>query len=375
MREELQELKKNGLARNLTPSCYCANEILIGGKSYINLSSNDYLGISSRLDWQKEFLDGLAREEFLMGATSSRLLTGNSWCKEELETFIGIQYGKECLVYNSGYHANLGVLPALTNKEDLVLADKLVHASIIDGLRLCGCKWMRYRHNDSNHLERLLKEYHSLYENIYVVTESLFSMDGDFVDLERLLLLKNKYSFKLYLDEAHAIGVVGNHGLGLAEEKGALSEVDYLVGTLSKALASEGGFIITDLETKEWLINKSRSFIFTTAGAPVSSLWSQFVFKKMLKMKEERLYLRKITEDFRSWLPNKNVVGESQIIPLIMRNNNECLSYSDKLRHAGLWVSPIRYPSVPLRQPRIRFSLTAALKPHQMQKIHEALLD
>lgn len=374
MKEKLQELKNKGIDRYLTSSENRFNKIIIEGKSYLNLSSNDYLGISSKLSWQEEFLNTLDKKQFLMGATSSRLLTGNTSCKEKLEKEIGDAYGKNCLIFNSGYHTNLGVLPTITTKDDLVLVDKLIHASIIDGLRLSSCKWIRYRHNDYNHLEKLLQQNKSLHKNIYVVTESLFSMDGDFADLDSLIQLKEKYHFKIYLDEAHSIGVYGQKGLGYAEEKGVIHQIDYLVGTLSKALASEGGFIVTDQNTREYLINRCRSFIYTTASSPINTYWALFVFKKMLEMNNERAYLQKLANDFRAKIEDLHILGNSQIIPLVFDTNKQCLSLVEDMRNSGFWVSAIRYPSVAINEPRIRFSLTTSMTIHQTKKVYEFIL-
>ena len=370
----LEALKAEGIERKLVKSTLVGNRIIIDGKSYFNLSSNDYLGISTRMDWQKEFFEKIDTSQFLMGCTSSRLLTGNSSAKVLLEEFIGKQYHKSCLVFNSGYHTNVGILPAITTKRDLVIADKLVHASIIDGLKLSDCQWTRFRHNDYAHLAALLEKNSKQYDTIYVVTESIFSMDGDYCDLPQLVALKKQYDFKLYLDEAHAIGVEGEHGLGYAEALGLNLDIDILVGTFSKALASEGGFVVTDEDTKQLLINKSRSFIFTTASSPISALWSLFVFQKTVNMQQERQHLKEITKLFCSLLGDRPTTGQSQIIPLLFEENKRCTAFSNQLREAGLWVSPIRYPSVPIHQPRIRLSLTAAISSSEIKQIYETIL-
>lgn len=374
MKEALDKLKEKDMIRYLISSENRQNKIVIDGKSYLNFSSNDYLGISSRVDWQEEFLNSLDKNQYLMGATSSRLLTGNTSCKEKLEQAIGSSYGKSCLLFNSGYHVNLGVLPTLTTKDDLVLADKLIHASLIDGLRLSPCRWLRYRHNDYNHLEKLLQQNVGLYQNIYVVTESLFSMDGDFADLNILIQLKDKYNFKIYLDEAHALGVYGLRGLGYAEKEGVLSKIDYLIGTLSKALASEGGFIITNEATRTYLINRCRSFIYTTAGSPINTLWALFVFNKMLDMSKERNHLCSLVKEIKTNLTEWSIFGESQIVPLPFTTNKQCLNMVEGMRSAGFWVSAIRYPTVPINKPRIRLSLTASMTFHEIKKVYEFIL-
>ena len=344
---------------------------------YLNLSSNDYLGISTHTDWQDEFFSGTrGSNDFLIGSCSSRLLTGNDPSYDLLEKEIARSYEKEsCLVFGSGYHANLGILSALTQKDDLILADKLVHASLIDGMKLCRCKWLRYRHNDFDHLEQILRESRKNFRNVFIVTESIFSMEGDCVDLPRLVTIKKKYDTFLYLDEAHAVGVCGEQGLGLAEETRLLDDVDLLVGTFGKAIASHGAFLVSNNLFREMLINTTRTLIFTTALPPIINRWTYFVWQKMLNMQKERDHLQTLTELFRCLLSDRGLPGNSHIVPMLVGNNERCLEIADKLRNNGLWVSAIRHPTVPLNQPRIRFSLTAALTEQQIHNIYDTILE
>ncbi|MDR3245837.1 MAG: aminotransferase class I/II-fold pyridoxal phosphate-dependent enzyme, partial [Prevotellaceae bacterium] len=219
MIDKLKELEEKGLLRDLKSLQQEGVFIKYKGKNYLNLSSNDYLGISGMTNLQKDFFEHLDTKPFIMGALSSRLLTGNHVCTEDLEHYLSGLYGKECLLYNSGYHANVGILPALAGKGDLIVADKLVHASIIDGIKLCPCEMNRYKHNDYNDLERILEQAAGKYKSVYIVTESIFSMDGDRANLELLVEIKDRYGAKLYIDEAHAFGVVGESGLGCAQDK------------------------------------------------------------------------------------------------------------------------------------------------------------
>lgn len=347
------------------------------GRTYLNLSSNDYLGISARMDWQSEFLSEIGDwKDFLLSSCSSRLLTGNDPSYDLLETEIAGSYAREsCLVFSSGYHANVGILPALTRKDDLILADKLVHASLVDGLRLCRCKWLRYRHNDLDDLERLLRKVRNQYRNVFIVTESLFSMDGDCADLARLVKIKKESDAFLYLDEAHAVGVRGERGLGLAEECNLLDEIDLFVGTFGKALASQGAFVVGDKNFREALINSARTMIFTTALPPIVNRWTYFAWKKMLGMNESRKHLRSITKLFRNLLSKRRLLGDSHIVPMLLDDNEQCLEIAEKIRNQGLWVSAIRHPTVPLDQPRLRFSLTAALTEQQIHEHYETLLE
>ena len=185
--------------------------------------------------------------------------------------------------FNSGYHANTGILPAVSNAQTLILADKLVHASLIDGIRLSSAKCIRYRHNDASQLQRLVSENHNLYAQIIIVTESIFSMDGDKADLCALVRLKKSYSnVLLYVDEAHAFGVRGEKGLGCAEEQDCINDIDFLVGTFGKAIASAGAYIVCRQVIREYLINKMRTFIFTTALPPVNIQWTAWVLQLSL---------------------------------------------------------------------------------------------
>jgi 8-amino-7-oxononanoate synthase len=374
MLDRLKELEEKGLLRDLKLLRQEGVFIVHNGKKYLNLSSNDYLGISAIEDLQREFFEHLDTNAFIMGALSSRLLTGNNDCVENLECYLSGLYGKECLVYNSGYHANLGILPAITDKSDLIVADKLVHASIIDGIRLCTCEMKRYKHNDYSDLERILEQYAHKYKSVYIVTESIFSMDGDTANLERLVELKDKYRAKLYVDEAHAFGVTGETGLGCAHLKQLVNRIEYIICTLGKAGASEGAFIVCDSVTKQWLINKSRTLIFTTAAPPVNILWTHFVIKKITEMKKEREHLRQITKRLRDKLAEQNILGDTHIIPIVIGENDKCVRLAGKMQSKGIWVMPVRYPSVPAGQARIRLSLTAAMSNEHTDMVYESIL-
>ncbi len=332
------------------------------GSRYVNLSSNDYLGLSDDMELQKTFLESiLTQKKFVMSNPSSRLVTGNSDDYDALEDAVARLYtDKKILVLGSGYLANSGVLPALTDKADLVLADKLVHASIIDGLRLCKCDWARFRHNDLDHLEALLRKADG--RKTWVVTESIFSMDGDRVPLKELVELKKKYGFLLYLDEAHAFGVRGRNGGGCAVEGGLDGDVDVLVGTFGKALASYGAFVATSEKVREVLVNRMRTLIFSTALPPLSLQWTRSMVELLPKIEQRRDHLRRLTE---------LLGGETHIIPLMAGDNARALKMASQMREAGFWVAPIRYPTVPRGQARIRISLSAALTEGDIERFSQ----
>ncbi len=298
-------------------------------------------------------------------------MTGNSMEYRALEKTVSALYGgRECIVFGSGYHANCGILPALVTPQDVILADKLVHASIIDGLRLSGCTWERFRHNDTDHLEKVISKHRTRgCGTIWVVTESVFSMDGDRAPVAQLVNLKNKYGLRLYLDEAHAFGVFGPNGAGLAEAEGCMADFDIIVATLGKAAASQGGFAVCDGETRQMLVNRARTMIFSTALPPISLLWSAFVVSRFKSMKAERDNLSGLCKAFCSAAVTAPV--RSQIIPVMAYGNREAEELAERLRREGYWVTPVCYPTVPQGQARVRLSLTAAMDVQETEQLGE----
>ena len=279
------------------------------------------------------------------------------------------------LIFNSGYHANTGILPALADKQSLILADKLVHASIIDGILLSGAPFQRYRHNDYEQLETFLKKSAGEYEQVFVVTESIFSMDGDVADLRRLVELKKSYpNVVLYVDEAHAIGVRGRNGLGIAEEQGCIEEIDLLVGTFGKALASMGAYIVCDRTIREYLINRMRPLIFSTALPPFQIAWTRFIVELLPEITPLRKRLAQTSHMLADALKGKGgEVSGSHIIPYIIGDNNDCILKAEELQRKGFYCLPVRPPTVPKGTARIRFSLTADVTTDDLQPLIQAL--
>lgn len=379
--EILQELQAADNLRRLPEIEADGKYVVSGGRRYLNFSSNDYLGIAAdsaarygtdmeSADGEenitgtetgeagrslyRDFMRGMAEEDgFMLSNPSSRLITGNSPDYRRLEDAISELYdGRPALVVGSGYLANTGVLPALTGKGDLILADKLVHASLIDGMRLCEADWKRFGHNDMEHLERLIVKHRNAYRDIWIVTESVFSMDGDRAPLQEIVALKQKYGLKIYVDEAHAFGVCGTHGRGVASALGCEAACDIIVATLGKAAASQGAFVLSDPLTRELLVNRMRTLIFSTALPPVSLRWSERVVGRLPQMEAQREHLNRLT----------GMLGStSHIIPIMAGENSRAIAMSEQFREAGFWVMPIRYPTVPRGSARIRISLNAAL--------------
>lgn len=359
--EKLQKLKESQNYRTLLDT---------GTEQLLDLCSNDYLGINANTKMQEIFWDEFATKQSF-SSCSSRLLSKSLEQHQFLETEIADAFNKEAsLLFNSGYHANVGILPAISSNKDLIIADKLIHASLIDGARLSQADFMRYKHLDYAHLESLLKKYRNSYNQVFIVSESIFSMDGDIADLHKLVELKQKYNCLLYVDEAHALGVRGINGLGCAEEQNCIPDVDYIVGTMGKAIASIGAFVVCTQLFKDYLINYSRSFIFSTALPPINVAWSRFVFQNIASMKTERQNLKQLSLAFADML---NIKSDSHIIPFIIGSNADAIETSLKLKNQGFNVLPVRYPTVPKNTSRLRFSLSANVNIEQLKPIKELI--
>ena len=402
LQTEIMQLKDKQQYRKLPKIEHQGRYVISDGKTLLNTASNDYLGLGSAPELQTEFFDQLGQlsEDNLpkMSATSSRLLTGNDVQLDALETELQSWYqnaadkqvlstAKSVLVFNSGYHANIGLLPALTSLpvNTLILADKLVHASIIDGLRLIQNKLMtyrRYRHNDYEQLARLIEQADSTIERIIVVTESIFSMDGDRADLPQLVALKAKDArIELYVDEAHAIGVLGDTGLGLAEETHTLAEIDYLVGTFGKAFASIGAYIMCDDVVKQWLINTMRPLIYSTALPPINHAWTRFVLAKMPTLTNERAHLVHLSTKVSQAIQQRHsassniqdIVYASPIVPYILGDNADALAKAAQFQASGFYALPIRPPTVPMNTARIRLVMNAQLTDEDCDRLIQQL--
>lgn len=367
--KRLLTIKNEGRYRSVIPITERQGSSLhIMEKSYLNLSGNDYLGLASDkslvLEFYKQFSADNVLTCFSPGAGASRLMTGNSELYRQLENNLATLYQKDrALVFSSGYHLNIGILPALTTKKDLILADKLCHASLIDGMRLSRADVVRFHHNDYDHLETLLKKKRTDYQHIFLVTESVFSMDGDTCDLQQLIRLKNEYHCFLVLDEAHAVGVLGSKGLGLAEQVGVLPEIDIFIGTFGKAYAGQGGFIVCSQIVAEFLINTARSLIFTTGLPPVTLNWLLFILQKIPDMMQTRQTVKNLGDRLRTSLQENGLVtvGSSHIVPVLIGDSMEAVIIAQKLRQKGYWVSAVRPPTVPEGTARLRLSVSATI--------------
>ena len=377
---ELGRLEATGSLRALPQAESRGRWISRDGRRMLNLSSNDYLGLASERSLAEEFADRLHSTSsgggwLPLSSSSSRLLTGNHEAYGALEERLAAMYGREsALVLSSGYHMNSGVLPALCDRKTLILADKLVHASLIDGIRLCEGRCIRFRHQDYAQVESILEKEAGAYERIFIVTESIFSMDGDLAPLQRLVEIKRRWpSVMLYVDEAHAVGVRGANGLGLAEECGCIGDIDLLCGTFGKALASVGAYVVCDRVIKEYLVNKMRTLIFTTALPPVNVAWSLFIMERLQRFGGRREHLDRISSMLREAfaLRGMQMPSGSHIIPMIIGSSADAVLRAEDMQRHGFYVLPIRPPTVPEGTSRLRFSLTASLKEEDIAKLIE----
>jgi 8-amino-7-oxononanoate synthase len=372
---KLIELSQSGNLREMKTVQHDREYVIHNSRKMVNLSSNDYMGVGTTATLWKPFLASNVLElagTFPGSACSSRLQTGNHEAYGELEaTLAKLFHYEACLVVCTGFNANLGVIPALATANDLIVADKLVHASLIDGFKLSSAKLIRFPHNDLERLERILEKERDNYENVFVVAESIYSMDGDASDLKKLVEIKEKHNAFLYVDEAHSFGVKGETGLGCIEESGLLGKIDLLVGTFGKSMASQGAYLLCSQTIKDYLVNTMRPFIYTTGLPPWSVKWTHFVLNHLAGMKAERAHLANISRLLREGLHELGfeTAGESHIVPIILRDLHKTIALSDYLCENGFFVLPIRHPTVPKGTERLRISLNAALSEAQIYQL------
>ena len=357
--EQLEVLKQNSHFRDIKNfEGKDEKYIYYNGKKLINLSSNNYLSLADNSKITEEFLNEVGNT-YSFGSASARLLTGTLPVYKELENLISALFNKDkTLLFNSGYHANVGINSSIASKGDVIFSDKLNHASIIDGMQLSQGKFFRYPHNNMEALEKLLIRERKNYNHAIIVSESVFSMDGDIADIKTLVELKGKYNCILILDEAHAFGVFGQKGLGVTESLGLIDKVDLIVGTFGKAIGSMGAFATGNKALIEYLTNKARSFIFSTALPPINIAFSKWIIEKKLPQTfEKRMNMLSIAQKAGS---------QSHIIPIIIGGNKETVDTCDILFKNGYFTLPIRPPTVPEGTSRLRLSLTTEISEKEL---------
>jgi len=371
--EELRELESEDLLRRVTDRASGQGPVIrMGGRSYINFSSNDYLGLAARPEMVKAVIDSVKKWGF--GSGASRLLAGGSLLHEKLEREIALFKGTDsAIVFNSGYAANMGILPAISSECDVIISDELNHASIIDGCRLSKAKTIIYRHLDIDHLEKLLKKADRRGKRI-VVTDSVFSMDGDIAPLKEIVAVCLMYDAVLYIDDAHGTGVLGQ-GRGALSHFG-IEPAPWIIqmGTFSKALGSFGAFAAVSGETVRWISNKARSFIFSTAlPSPVmsASLAAIRLLRRRPALIRKLWYNRERAAEALTALGYDLGRSQTPIIPLRSGELRDTTKLAEFLRRKGVFAPVIRPPTV--REPRVRITISAAHEEKHIARLVEAL--
>ena len=371
--QELASLEARSLRRRLQvmEEVLPGGRVRLDGRVLLNLSSNDYLGLAQDPRLIAAAQDAAAR--WGAGAGASRLVSGHlalhAAVEEKLAAFKGTQ---AAVIFSTGYMANLGVIAALVGPGDAVFGDKLNHASIYDGIKLSGATLHRFPHRDLNRLEELLRQHQDARRRL-IITDSVFSVDGDLAPLAELVALKERFGAALMIDEAHATGVLGERGAGLAEALGLTGRIEVHLGTFSKALGSLGGYVAGDRRLIDYLYNRSRSLIYSTALAPPVLGAIEAALEIVAQEPERRRYLQEESEKFRRGLSQAGLDtlgSETQIIPVLVGENARTLEFAARLRQQGLMAVALRPPTVPPGKARVRFSLSAA---HSREDLARAL--
>ena len=368
LRQSLAQREGSSLRRKLTARA--------SADTRVNLADNDYLGLSR--DPAVVAAGVAALQEWGASSSASPLVTGYTEIHQQLEQTLAAWQGyAHGLVMNTGFSANSAVLGGLPKKGDLILADRLVHASMLDGIMASGARLRRFAHNDLDALELMLHEEPALDGVIFVVTESVYSMDGDSPDLKRLASLRKRFGFCWVLDEAHATGWYGSTGSGLQEAQGAFAAADIVVGTLGKGLGSQGAYVLSHApEVRDALINFAGEFVYSTYLAPSCAAAALAAVERVKGMSAERAELHALSHAWRDGLVEAGFAvpsGDSPIIPLILGDSDVTLKYATALHAAGFMVSAIRPPTVPVRTGRIRISLRRGLSPAVLASFLSAL--
>jgi 8-amino-7-oxononanoate synthase len=382
LKARLEAIREQGLLRELrrvdSPQ---APRIRIGGQELINFSSNDYLGLANHPALKEAAVK--ATEKFGAGAGASRLICGSLAPFHELEEALAAFKGTEAaLTFSTGYATAIGTITALLGKDDIVIVDKLVHACIVDAAKLSGAKLRVFAHNDLNDLEDKLRwasQNKSAIGNrqsaILVVTESVFSMDGDTAPLKEIVTLKEKHGAWLMVDEAHATGVLGHNGRGLADQLGVSEQIEIQMGTLGKALGASGGYICGSRALVDFLVNRARSFVFSTAPVPAAAAAAAVGIQIVQTAQGEVLrgQIECCVTDLHSALRIPYSMFQGAIVPLIIGDESVAVAAAIKLRDRGIFVPAIRYPTVARGSARLRVTLTAAHSKEDVETLVAAL--
>jgi len=387
LQARLEGIRGQGLYRELREvETAQGPRIDLNGREVLNFSSNDYLGLADHSRLKEVAIRAV--DKFGSGSGASRLICGSLLPHHKLEAALAdFKQTESALTFSSGYATALGAIGALMGKEDILILDKLVHASIVDAARLCGAKLRIFSHNDLNDLEGILKWADSRAgetgkkAHVLVVTESVFSMDGDVAPLKEIVELKEKHGAWLMVDEAHATGLYGPNRRGVAEEMGVSERVEIQMGTLGKALGAAGGYICGSRGLIELLVNRARSFIFSTAPVPAAAAAAQAGVElvKSAEGEERRARLWRLIARFSAEPTVRNCFARhefrSAIIPIILGDEAVAMSASAALLEAGILVPAVRYPTVARGEARLRVTLTAAHTEKDVERLLSAIAE
>ncbi|RKD22491.1 2-amino-3-ketobutyrate coenzyme A ligase [Caminicella sporogenes DSM 14501] len=374
LKEKIEELKKQGVYRKL-PVLEGANEaeVILNGKKVINLSSNNYLGFANHPRLKKAAIEAV--EKYGVGAGAVRTIVGNMDIHEEMEKVLAEFKREEAvMVFQSGFNCNAGTIQAITEKGDLIVSDELNHASIIDGARLSKADKTIYKHNDMDDLERVLKENRDKYRNILIITDGVFSMDGDIANLPDIVELAEKYEAMTYVDDAHGSGVLGENGRGTVDHFGLHGRIDFSIGTLSKAIGVIGGYVAGSKTMQDWLSHRGRPLLFSTSLPPAAVGAIIEAVKMLMESSEYTDRLWANAKFFKERLGKLGFnTGNSQtpITPVIIGDEAKTMEFSRKLFENGVFVSGIVYPTVPKGTGRVRCMVTAGHTTEQLERAVE----
>ena len=371
LKEKIEELKKEGVYRKL-PILEGANnaEIMLNGKKVINLSSNNYLGFANHPRLKKAAIEAV--EKYGAGAGAVRTIVGNMSIHEELEELLS-EFKREeaAFIYQSGFNCNAGTIQAVTEAGDLIISDELNHASIIDGTRLSKADRKIFKHSDLDNLEQVLKENRDKYRNVLIITDGVFSMDGDIAKLPEIVELAEKYEAMTYVDDAHGSGVLGESGRGTVDHFGLHGRVDFSIGTLSKAIGVVGGYGAGSKTMYEWLNHRARPVLFSTSLPPAAVGAIMEAIKMLMESTE---YTDKLWDNAKYFKQKLGTLGfntghsETPITPVIIGDEAETMEFSKKLLENGVFVSAIVFPTVPRGTGRVRCMVTAGHTKEQLDR-------
>ncbi len=371
LKEKIGELKDQGIYRKL-PVLETPNEaeVILNGKKVINLSSNNYLGFANHPRLKKASIEAI--EKYGVGSGAVRTIVGNMKIHEELEEILAkFKREEAAFVFQSGFNCNAGTIQAITEAGDIIISDELNHASIIDGSRLSRASKGIYKHSDMDSLEAVLKDARDKYKNILIITDGVFSMDGDIAKLPEIVELAEKYEAMTYVDDAHGSGVLGESGRGTVDHFGLHGRVDFSMGTLSKAIGVVGGYVAGSETMYDWLSHRARPVLFSTSLPPASV---GAVIEALKMLMESTEYTDRLWDNAKYFKSKMGTLGynighsETPITPVIIGDEAKTMEFSRKLLEKGVFVSGIVFPTVPKGTGRVRTMVTAGHTKEQLDR-------